>query len=300
MAKQDASNRSWLEAMNNNRLTFVSVVAAVWGIEHISTGVFDENRGGISILVNLINDKWQYLFGDEPLPVAIRSDYNAALIRELQELGVGMTEMPDGMRREMLATGGIDVRNADGSWSRWEVKFNPDGTVADITKTTKPPLGTGWFITEDPGRRFDATHTLVPPNEPLETDAARTRDESALPPYNETEAELRKGGALPVGESKPGVWDKQVPRLIKQPAELLHIVLDKPEAYIEEVKRTGGYTDNDGRTWKLWVHPTHGPFWVIDADGDPRVPKLGDVDSKDLKTVRTWTPGVESPSGKKS
>ncbi|MCL9972201.1 MAG: hypothetical protein NBV63_02225 [Candidatus Pacebacteria bacterium] len=251
-------------------------------------------------ILNLLNDKWQYYFGDEPIPVAIRSAYNAALIRELQELGVGVTEMPDAMRREMLVTGGIDVRNADGSWSRWEVKFNPNGTVADITKTTKPPLGTGWFITEDPGRRFDATHTLVPPNEPLETDAARTRDESALPPYNETEVQLRKSGALPVGESKPGVWDKQVPRLIKQPAELPHIVLDKPEAYIEEVKRTGGYTDNNGRTWKLWVHPTHGPFWVIDADGDPRVPKLGDVDSKDLKAVRTWTPGVESPSGKKS
>lgn len=287
MAKQDAKNSGWLEGKRT--VIFLAALAAL-GLE--SYLQLHGQRGPILSLLNLLNDKWQYFFGDEVIPVAIRSDFNAALIRELQELEVEVTDMPDEMRRTMLGTGGIDVRNADGSWSRWDVKFNPDGTVADIIKTTKPPLGTGWFITEDPGRHLDAKYSLVPPNEPPETDAARTRDEGALPPYNETEVELRKSGALPVGESKPSAWDKQVPRLIKQPAELPHIVLDKPEAYIEEVKRTGGYTDNSGRTWKLWIHPTHGPFWVIDPDGDPRVPKLGDTDSKDLKAVRTWTPGV--------
>jgi hypothetical protein len=299
MGKKDSVFKGFNEKLGKDGFK-IGLVACLIALG-IADRVTDYGNGGIvqGLVKSLAHLSWHSTidlyneyFGDEPIPSAIREKFNADLIHELQEEGVGITQITDEMRREMLATGGIDVRNADGTWSRWIVHFNEDGSVRDIEKTGGKPLGTGWFITEN-SDTTDAKYALNSPNQnPTGTPDGRMRNDAALPPYNETEARLREGGAIPIGESKPSIWDKITPRIIRQPAELPHISLDRPQEYIDAVKHTGGFRDQYGRTWKLWIHPTHGPFWVIDSDGDPRVPKLGEVTSRPgpeyPKTIRSW------------
>ena len=180
--------------------------------------------------------------------------------------------------QDALAAGGFDYIKADGSSTRFIIEFNENGTVKDIRETTMPGFGNGPFFKEDmddmdPNERFDWYHQSRvydrPPMTQEQYDAAvayYSSPEYGARPFRDTVDDISKADEAKV---QSGV------RRYNSTRDLY--LREQTEQIFNAIRAEGGFVDDTGRAWQIWVHPTRGPLFVPLPPGEGlHLPRFND------------------------